>query len=63
MMKWLRLALLNEGVMLSPRGMGCLSLPMTDADLQVVHRGARARAVRRRCRRRPGGGRRRVSPC
>jgi len=34
MMKWLRLALLNEGVMLSPRGMGCLSLPMTDADLR-----------------------------
>jgi glutamate-1-semialdehyde 2,1-aminomutase len=34
MMKWLRLALLNEGIMLSPRGMGCLSLPMTDADLR-----------------------------
>jgi glutamate-1-semialdehyde 2,1-aminomutase len=34
MMKWLRLALLNEGVMLSPRGMGCLSVPMTDADLR-----------------------------
>jgi glutamate-1-semialdehyde 2,1-aminomutase len=34
MVKWLRLALLNEGVMLSPRGMGCLSVPMTDADLR-----------------------------
>jgi glutamate-1-semialdehyde 2,1-aminomutase len=34
LMKWLRLALLNEGVMLSPRGMGCLSVPMTDADLR-----------------------------
>ena len=28
--KWLQLALLNEGVLLSPRGMGCLSLPMSD---------------------------------
>jgi glutamate-1-semialdehyde 2,1-aminomutase len=34
LMKWLRLALLNEGVMRSPRGMGCLSVPMTDADLR-----------------------------
>jgi glutamate-1-semialdehyde 2,1-aminomutase len=34
LLKWLRLALLNEGVMLSARGMGCLSVPMTDADLR-----------------------------
>jgi len=29
----LQLALLNEGVMIAPRGMFCLSVPMTDADL------------------------------
>ncbi len=33
LLKWLQLALLNEGVLLSPRGMGCLSVPMTDGDL------------------------------
>ena len=33
LLKWLQLALLNEGMLLSPRGMGCLSVPMTDADL------------------------------
>jgi glutamate-1-semialdehyde 2,1-aminomutase len=33
LLKWLQLALLNEGVLLSPRGMGCLSIPMTDSDL------------------------------
>ena len=33
LLKWLQLALLNEGVLLSPRGMGCLSTPMTDDDL------------------------------
>ena len=33
LLKWLQLALLNEGVLLSPRGMGCLSLPMSDGDL------------------------------
>jgi glutamate-1-semialdehyde 2,1-aminomutase len=33
LLKWLQLALLNEGVLLSPRGMGCLSIPMTDGDL------------------------------
>jgi glutamate-1-semialdehyde 2,1-aminomutase len=33
LLKWLQLALLNEGVLLSPRGMGCLSTPMTDGDL------------------------------
>ncbi len=33
LLKWLQLALLNEGVLLSPRGMGCLSTPMSDADL------------------------------
>jgi glutamate-1-semialdehyde 2,1-aminomutase len=32
-LKWLHLALLNEGVLLSPRGMACLSLAMTEADL------------------------------
>src|SRR6185312_4370610 len=35
MMKWLRLALLNEGVMLSPRGMGCLSLPLNDDERRL----------------------------
>jgi glutamate-1-semialdehyde 2,1-aminomutase len=33
LLKWLQLALLNEGVLLSPRGMGCLSTPMGDGDL------------------------------
>ncbi len=33
LLKWLQLALLNESMLLSPRGMGCLSLPMTEADL------------------------------
>jgi glutamate-1-semialdehyde 2,1-aminomutase len=33
LLKWLQLALLNEGVLLSPRGMGCLSTAMTDEDL------------------------------
>jgi glutamate-1-semialdehyde 2,1-aminomutase len=33
LLKWLQLALLNEGMLVSPRGMGCLSLPMSDADL------------------------------
>ena len=33
LLKWLQLALLNEGVLISPRGMGCLSLPMSDGDL------------------------------
>jgi len=31
---WLYLALLNEGILLSPRGMGCLSTAMTAADLR-----------------------------
>ena len=30
---WLYLALLNEGILLSPRGMGCVSAAMTTADL------------------------------
>jgi glutamate-1-semialdehyde 2,1-aminomutase len=30
--RWLHLAMLNEGVLLAPRGLGCLSVPMTDAD-------------------------------
>jgi len=33
LLKWLQLALLNEGVLLSPRGMGCLSTATTDEDL------------------------------
>jgi glutamate-1-semialdehyde 2,1-aminomutase len=33
LLKWLQLALLNEGVLLSPRGMGCLSTAMADEDL------------------------------
>ncbi len=33
MLKWLHLALLNRGVMVAPRGLGCLSVPMHDGDL------------------------------
>ena len=33
LLKWLQLALLNEGMLISPRGMGCLSLPMSQRDL------------------------------
>ncbi len=33
LLKWLQLALLNEGMLISPRGMGCLSLPMRQSDL------------------------------
>jgi glutamate-1-semialdehyde 2,1-aminomutase len=33
LLKWLQLALLNEGMLISPRGMGCLCTPMTQADL------------------------------
>jgi glutamate-1-semialdehyde 2,1-aminomutase len=30
------LALLNEGVFLAPRGMGCISTPMTDAEIDAL---------------------------
>lgn len=33
LLQWLALALLNEGVMVAPRGLGCLSTPVTDADV------------------------------
>lgn len=33
LMEWLHLALLNEGVMIAPRGMGCLSMPATLEDI------------------------------
>ena len=32
-LRWLHLALLNEGILLAPRGLGCLSVPMTHGDL------------------------------
>jgi len=30
---WLQLALLNRGFLVAPRGLGCLSVPMIEADL------------------------------
>ena len=35
LMEWLYLALLNEGVIVAPRGMGCLSVPMTSDDINL----------------------------
>jgi len=35
-LKLLHLALLNEGVLISPRGLACLSVPMTDSDLDAL---------------------------
>ena len=35
-MALLQMALLNEGVFLAPRGMACLSVPMTDADANLL---------------------------
>jgi glutamate-1-semialdehyde 2,1-aminomutase len=37
-LKLLHLSLLNEGVLLSPRGLGCFSVPMTDADVEFLLR-------------------------
>lgn len=33
---WLHLALLNQGVLVAPRGMGCLSVPMSEADTDFL---------------------------
>lgn len=33
MLRWLHLTLLNRGVLVAPRGLGCLSVPMHDGDV------------------------------
>ncbi len=35
-LRWLHLALLNRGVLLAPRGLGCLSVPMADPDTELL---------------------------
>ncbi len=34
-LRWVHLALLNRGMLLAPRGLGCLSVPMTDSDTEL----------------------------